>query len=70
MWFRSIAASGEYVEGTAAVLMGVSFMLLGYLIFSAVRYVISGKEQRLDPITFKNKALLALCFILSIIHIF
>ena len=65
IWLRDPGGSGHTVEGMAAVLMGVSFMLLGYLILTIVHYVASNKEQRLDPFTFGNKVLWALWLILA-----
>jgi hypothetical protein len=67
IWLRDPGGSAIVVEGTAAVLLGISSMLLGYLIFSVVRYVACHKDPHLDPFTFKNKILLIIFFILSMV---
>ena len=67
MWLHDPGGSGETVMGTQAVLLGISTMIFGYLVYVVIRYVDHGLADEFNPLTQTNKIVFWVCVTLAAI---
>jgi len=67
MWLHDPGGIGETVMGTQAVLLGISTMIFGYLVYVVIRYVDHGLADEFNPLTLTNKIVLGVCLALAAI---
>jgi len=67
MWLHDPGGSSETVMGMQAVLLGISTMIFGYLVYVVIRYVDHGLADEFNPMTPTNKIALWVCLALATI---
>jgi len=67
MWLHDPGGGSETVMGAQAVLLGVSTMIFGYLVYVVIRYVDNRPADGFRPLTMTDKILLVVCLALGII---
>ena len=70
IWIHDPGGNGNYSYGVSAVLIGVGFMILGYIIFDIVRnyekHYESGTIEKFNPFPLRIKIAGSICVLLWI----
>ena len=73
IWIHDPGGDGNYSYGFSAILIGVGFMILGYIIFDIVRnyekYCKNGKIGTFNPFPLRVKIAAFFCFLLWIVDL-